>query len=72
MELKFATALVALVLTTAPALAQTYDVVIHGGRIVDGAGTPWYHGDVGIKDGKIIAIGRLNPPARPSTPPARW
>ena len=63
MELKFATALVALVLTTAPAPAQTYDVVIHGGRIVDGTGTPWYHGDVGIKAGKIIAIGRLNPAA---------
>ncbi len=63
MELKCATALLALVVITAPAEAQTYDVVIHGGRIVDGTGAPWYQGDVGIKDGKIVAIGRLNPAA---------
>src|SRR5262249_8219462 len=43
------------------ALAQrpSYDVVIHGGRVVDGSGAPWYWGDVGIKDGKIAAIGRI-------------
>ncbi len=61
MDLKRATALLALVVIAAPAKAQTYDVVIHGGRIVDGTGAPWYAGDVGIKDGKIVAIGRLNP-----------
>jgi N-acyl-D-aspartate/D-glutamate deacylase len=61
MELKRATALLALAVIAAPAKAQTYDVVIHGGRIVDGTGAPWYQGDVGIKDGKIVAIGRLNP-----------
>lgn len=62
MELKLATVLVALVV--APVAAQqTYDVVIHGGRIVDGTGSPWYAGDVAIKDGKIVAIGRINPAA---------
>lgn len=40
--------------------AQTpYDVVIEGGRIVDGTGNPWYHGDVGIRDGRIETIGDL-------------
>ena len=33
--------------TTAP--AGSYDVVISGGKIVDGTGNPWYYGDVGIQ-----------------------
>lgn len=36
-----------------------YDIVIQGGRIVDGTGAPWYVGDVGIKDGLITHIGRI-------------
>jgi N-acyl-D-amino-acid deacylase len=40
--------------------AQTeYDVVLRNGRIVDGTGAPWYRGDVGVRAGKIAAIGRL-------------
>lgn len=42
-----------------------YDLVIRNGRIVDGTGSPWYSGDVGIRDGRIAAIGHLgNAPAR--------
>src|SRR5215210_4709669 len=37
----------------------TYDLVIRNGRIIDGTGSPWYSGDVGIREGKIAAIGRL-------------
>ena len=44
-------------------LAQTtalpFDVVISHGHIIDGTGSPWYSGDVGIRDGKIAAIGSL-------------
>lgn len=39
--------------------AQTYDVVIRNGKIVDGTGNSWYYGDVGIKDRRIVAVGRL-------------
>ena len=64
MELTITAAVVALVAATTPVLAQqTYDVVIHGGRIVDGTGAPWYTGDLGITDGKIVAIGRISPAA---------
>lgn len=35
------------------------DVMIRGGRIVDGCGTPWYVGDLAIRDGRIVAMGRL-------------
>ena len=36
-----------------------YDVVIRNGRIVDGSGSPWYSGDIGIRQGRIARIGNL-------------
>ena len=36
-----------------------FDLLIRNGRIVDGTGNPSYVGDVGVRDGKIAAIGRL-------------
>src|ERR1039457_3377477 len=56
----------AALLTLAPLEAQTktglqpFDLVIVHGHIVDGTGSPWYSGDVGIRDGKIAAIGNLS------------
>jgi N-acyl-D-amino-acid deacylase len=35
------------------------DIVIHGGRIMDGTGNPWYAGDLAITDGRIVAIGKI-------------
>jgi N-acyl-D-amino-acid deacylase len=35
------------------------DIVIHGGRIIDGTGNPWYAGDIAITDGRIVAIGKI-------------
>jgi N-acyl-D-aspartate/D-glutamate deacylase len=35
-----------------------YDIKITGGLIVDGTGSKGYHGDVGIKDGKVVAMGK--------------
>jgi dihydroorotase/N-acyl-D-amino-acid deacylase len=47
----------------AGALVQTsparFDIVIVNGHVVDGTGNPWYAADVGIRDGRIAAIGRL-------------
>jgi N-acyl-D-aspartate/D-glutamate deacylase len=37
-----------------------YDLIIIGGKIVDGTGNPWYRGDVAVAGEKIAAIGRLN------------
>lgn len=36
-----------------------YDVVIINGHIIDGTGSPWYSGDIGIRNGKIATIGNL-------------
>lgn len=42
-----------------PSLAQDYDLLIRNGKIINGTGNAWFHGDVGIKDGKILAVGNL-------------
>src|SRR6185437_7713149 len=48
-----------LVAAMALAQAQDFDFLITNGRIVDGTGNPSWIGDVGIRDGKVAAIGRL-------------
>ena len=50
----------------APLHAQEdlYDVLIRNGRIIDGTGSPWFAGDVGIRGGRIAAIGTLHGAAR--------
>jgi N-acyl-D-amino-acid deacylase len=37
--------------------APAYDIVIRGGRVLDGAGNPWITADVAIQDGRIARIG---------------
>jgi len=46
---------------------QSFDTVITNGRIIDGTGSPWYSGDVGIRNGKIAAIGNLSQASRNKT-----
>jgi dihydroorotase/N-acyl-D-amino-acid deacylase len=36
-----------------------FDIVILNGHVIDGTGSPWYAADIGIRDGRIAAIGRL-------------
>ena len=36
-----------------------FDLIIGNGKIIDGAGNPWYSGDMAVSDGKIARIGRL-------------
>src|SRR5215469_12536530 len=46
-------------LLAAAAAAQPYDVVIRNGHVIDGTGSPWYAADMGIREGRIASIGRL-------------
>jgi dihydroorotase/N-acyl-D-amino-acid deacylase len=42
--------------SAAPAPGLPYDVVFHGGRIVDGTGAPWFYGDLAIRGDRIARI----------------
>ena len=43
----------------APPRPIAFDVLILNGHLVDGTGSPWYAADIGIRDGRVAAIGRL-------------
>lgn len=50
----------ALLLASAVAQAEgPFDIIIRNGHIIDGTGSPWYSGDIGIRNGHIAAIGFL-------------
>jgi N-acyl-D-amino-acid deacylase len=49
----------AVVVVSAQRPSARFDVLITGGRIVDGTGSPWFRGDVGIAGDKIAAVGTL-------------
>jgi dihydroorotase/N-acyl-D-amino-acid deacylase len=51
----------------AQATTPSFDVVIVNGHIIDGTGSPWYSGDVGIRAGRIAAIGNLGDAQRNRT-----
>lgn len=44
------------VTTQRPAPAPAYDLVISNGKIVDGTGNPWFHGDLAIRGDRIVAV----------------
>lgn len=50
-------------LAGAAALAQPrdtpYDILIRHARVFDGTGNPWFPADIGVRDGRIVAVGRL-------------
>jgi dihydroorotase/N-acyl-D-amino-acid deacylase len=52
---------------TAGAAPNGFDIIITHGHIIDGTGSPWYEGDVGILDGRIAAIGNLSAAGRKQT-----
>jgi N-acyl-D-amino-acid deacylase len=59
--------LAALVASAQTDSGESFDTVISNGHIIDGTGSPWYSGDVGIRSGRIAAIGNLQAAARKQT-----
>jgi N-acyl-D-amino-acid deacylase len=52
---------IAFVLLSHAAGAQQYDLAIRNGHIIDGTGSPWYGADIGIENGHIVKIGKIDP-----------
>jgi dihydroorotase/N-acyl-D-amino-acid deacylase len=50
-----------------PNSSEPFDIVIVNGHIIDGTGSPWYSGEVGIRAGRIAAIGNLEAAPRKQT-----
>jgi dihydroorotase/N-acyl-D-amino-acid deacylase len=48
-----------------------FDILIVNGHVIDGTGSPWYAADIGIRDGRIAAIGRLDGASAKTTIDAR-
>jgi N-acyl-D-amino-acid deacylase len=44
-----------------------YDLLITGGRILDGTGLPWFWGDVAVQGDRIVAVGKLSGSAAKQT-----
>ena len=53
------TATVLTVVTIAQQPSRRFDTLLINGRIVDGSGSPWFRGDIGIVGDRIAAIGAL-------------
>ena len=45
-------------LISGTAHSQHYELLIKGGKIIDGSGNSWFYGDIGISNGKISSIGK--------------
>ena len=39
---------------------MAYDLIVRNGRIIDGSGMPSFYGDVAVKDGKIVSVGKFS------------
>ncbi|HEY8399599.1 MAG TPA: D-aminoacylase [Flavihumibacter sp.] len=56
---KLITVLAAGLLLSPNVKAQDFDLLLTNGKIINGTGNAWFYGDLGIKDGKIAAVGQL-------------
>jgi N-acyl-D-amino-acid deacylase len=54
-----AASVVALASAQQAAPPQSFDLLIRNGRVLDGTGNPWFPADIGVREGRIVAVGAL-------------
>ena len=59
LRLVASTAMLALASLPAGGQAQSYDLIIRNGRVLDGTGNPWFPADIGVRGGRIVTVGSL-------------
>jgi N-acyl-D-amino-acid deacylase len=52
--------LLCLIIAATCVRAETFDVIVRGGRVADGTGNPLFTADVAVRDGRIAAIGKIS------------
>lgn len=57
--MKLLSCLIVLLLSAAAHAQTPCDLLIRNGKIIDGTGNSWFYGDIAVKDGKILAVGKL-------------
>jgi N-acyl-D-amino-acid deacylase len=58
-SLALASSFAAVLAAQSPTPPQAFDLVIRNGRVFDGTGNPAFPADIGVREGRIAAIGRL-------------
>src|SRR5678815_4557031 len=53
------------------AVSPSFDLLVINARVIDGSGNPWFRADVGVRDGRIVRIGRIAPSEARQTIDAR-
>ncbi len=54
-----ASVVIALLAVVAAQPAPRFDLLIRNGRVMDGTGNPWFPADIGVQNGRVVAIGKL-------------
>ena len=58
MKLDFKKIITALFFIVTTLYAEQFELLIKNGRVMDGTGNPWFYANIGIKNGKIVYVGR--------------
>ena len=57
--MRLITIALSLLLAAGAQAQQPFDVLIVNGKVYDGSGNPWFYSDIGIRESRVVALGKL-------------